>query len=70
MDGKWFGFRNPFRRPENKETDWQPWILARPEKKKIDWPFWIGSPTAWLALIISCATAFSTLIFLPSPIGS
>src|SRR3954462_728870 len=34
-----------------------------PEKEKISWQFWVGSPIAWLALIISSATAFSSLFY-------
>jgi hypothetical protein len=70
MDARMFKFRNLFRRPEkNKETDWQPWILERPEKETTDWKFWIGSPTAWLALIVSSATAFFALIYHSDELG-
>jgi len=37
--------------------------LRRPERKTINWQFWIGSPTAWLALVVSSATAFYTFFY-------
>jgi hypothetical protein len=37
--------------------------LRGPEKEKTNWPFWIGSPTAWLALVISSTTAFFSFIY-------
>jgi hypothetical protein len=37
--------------------------MRGPEKVKTNWQFWIGSPTAWLALVISSATAFYTFIY-------
>lgn len=58
-----FQLRNLFRRSKPDDTDWQPWILERPKRQKINWPFWIGSPTAWLALVISSTTAFAALVY-------
>jgi hypothetical protein len=55
--------RNPFRPSKSGDAEWQPWILERPKTRKADWQFWIGSPTAWLALVISSATAFYSLIY-------
>jgi hypothetical protein len=37
--------------------------LQGPPREKINWPYWIGSPTAWLALLVSSATAFYALIY-------
>lgn len=37
--------------------------LRESEKEKINWQFWIGSPTAWLALIVSASTAFYTFLY-------
>ena len=62
-----FQLRNPLRR--SKENDWQPWILERPKSTKVDWKFLIGSPTAWLALFISIATAFYSLVYHSDELG-
>jgi hypothetical protein len=35
----------------------------RPEKDESTWPPWIGSPTAWLALCLSSATAFYSFFY-------
>lgn len=37
--------------------------LRGSEKEKANWPSWIGSPTAWLALIISSITAFYNFLY-------
>jgi hypothetical protein len=37
--------------------------LRGPKKQKANWQFWIGSPTAWLALVLSFANAFYSLIY-------
>lgn len=37
--------------------------LRGPAKAVTNWQFWIGSPTAWLALFISSATAFYSLVY-------
>ncbi|UQD69344.1 hypothetical protein JEY40_25365 [Bradyrhizobium japonicum] len=37
--------------------------LRGSEKKSSNWQFWIGSPTAWLALIISSTTAFFNFVY-------
>jgi hypothetical protein len=37
--------------------------LRGPEKNKSDWRLWIGSPTAWLALAVSSATALHTAVY-------
>ncbi|XUM19819.1 hypothetical protein ACRAVF_19330 [Bradyrhizobium oligotrophicum S58] len=34
---------------------------AKKPERKLDWSKWIGSPTAWLALILSGTTAYLTL---------
>jgi hypothetical protein len=37
--------------------------LRGPDKEKGNWQFWIGSPTAWLALLLSSTTAFYTFLY-------
>jgi hypothetical protein len=37
--------------------------LRVPKKEKSNWSSWIGSPTAWLALVISSTTAFFSLFY-------
>jgi hypothetical protein len=36
--------------------------LRRPEKASTDWAKWIGSPTAWLALLLSAFSVYGTLV--------
>jgi hypothetical protein len=45
--------------------------LRGPEKEKFKFTrqFWIGSPTAWLALLISSATAFSSIVYYSDELG-
>lgn len=33
------------------------------EEQRVNWQFWIGSPTAWIALILSAVTAFYTFLY-------
>jgi hypothetical protein len=37
--------------------------LRGAEKQKTNWQYWIGSPTAWLALVLSAATGFYTFLY-------
>jgi hypothetical protein len=37
--------------------------LHGPEKEKPNWQFWVGSPIAWLALLVSSTTAFFTFFY-------
>jgi hypothetical protein len=43
--------------------------LRGPEKEKVTWRSWVGSPTAWLALLISSATAFSSIVYHSDELG-
>jgi hypothetical protein len=36
--------------------------LRRPKKPPTDWAKWIGSPTAWLALLLSAFSVYGTLV--------
>jgi hypothetical protein len=59
---EWLRSKTPFRRAEEKDASWQPWVLEDP-RKKLDWSFWIGSPIAWLALVISGVHALYSLVY-------
>jgi hypothetical protein len=50
---------------ESREIEEFRRMLKGPEKKKFgtNWHQWIGSPTAWLALMLSVSTAFYTFLY-------
>jgi hypothetical protein len=56
MDVKLSRFRKPLQRQHT-------------ENRTQDWRSWIGSPTAWLALLISSATAFSSIVYHSDELG-